>query len=72
MSKPGAADEGVNDDGIDLEEFPAFPDLTMPFLGGINVTGNCHALRQVTKSLTPLFMQISWPTQISTASNFFL
>ena len=38
VSKPGAADDGVDDDGtapFDLEEFPAFPDFTIPFLGGI-------------------------------------
>jgi hypothetical protein len=43
VSKPeaaddGAADDGVNEDGtnpFDFEEFPAFPDLTIPFLGGI-------------------------------------
>ena len=32
MSKPGVADDGTNP--FDLE-FPAFPDLTIPFLGGI-------------------------------------
>ena len=37
MSKPGAVDE----DGtgfFDLEEFPAFPDFTIPFLEGIGLT----------------------------------
>jgi hypothetical protein len=42
VSRPGAADDGVNEDGtnpFDLEEFPAFPDLTIPFLGGITKAG---------------------------------
>ena len=62
MSKPGAAD-GVNDDGthpFDLEEFPAFPDLTIPFLGGI-VQVKCNGQLSRLKAghkifLTPLFM----------------
>ena len=39
MPKSEAADDGaVDEDGtspFDFEEFPAFPDLTIPFLGGI-------------------------------------
>ena len=38
MSKPGVVDDGVDDEGtVDLEEFPAFPDFTIPFLGGITL-----------------------------------
>ena len=47
MSKPGAAVDGADDDGtipFDLEEFPAFPDLTIPFLGGILRQGNASEL----------------------------
>jgi hypothetical protein len=33
VSKLGAADDGMGP--FDLEEFPAFPDFTIPFFGGI-------------------------------------
>ena len=38
VSKHKAVDIGVDDNGtaFDLEEFPAFPDFTIPFLGGIS------------------------------------
>lgn len=39
VSKLGVVDDGVDDDGtgpFDLEEFPAFPDFTIPFFGGMS------------------------------------
>ena len=56
MSKPGAADDGVNDDGMspfDLEEFPAFPDLTIPFLGGIQLQGRVGHRNEQMSRLRP-------------------
>jgi hypothetical protein len=46
VSKPGAADDGI--DPFDLEEFPAFPDLTIPLLGGIDSDMGVPVLAAVT------------------------
>ena len=35
VSEPGVADDGLGTIPLDLEEFPAFPDLTIPFFVGI-------------------------------------